>query len=1002
MSSRLRIRPLPLLTLGLLLILLAPALLPAVSPAGAAPQAATWTFMVYLAADNNLEPYAIDDFIEMAAAGSDAHLNIVVQFDRIPDYDSRYDNWTSTKRFLVTPGMVPDANSAVQDIDEADMGDPQTAIDFINWARTNYPADHYVLVWWNHGGGWLDSFVPQDIGPNDFCWDDTNGSDALTSAELYQILGAVTNGGAAPLDLVAFDACLMAMWEVDNQIKPFGSAVSVSSEETEPGAGWPYNTILSDLKANPGWGPAQLGDDIVWRYYQSYGNGETQSAKDLAGPYTTLNQAVDDLAVAMIAHEETYHDLYDAARSDAQSFQVADFIDLYDLATQIDLKISDPDLNAAAMAVMGAVDAAVIREEHGVSWPGAHGISFYFPTYLPGDWTAYRSLRSSQLTHWDEFVEYHITGQLPCAQAQIERVAYAVDAPTVAFTPTVSGDPPIAYQWDFGDGATSTETNPIHTFPGPGTYTVTLEVGNCSGLGHDSWTKVLRVIPGCHYPVDIVAVSYTVDDRRVAFTTMVEGEGPIGYHWTFGDGQGSEETDPVHLYRTYGLYTATLVVSNCAGLASDTWQEAIPVLRTPCVLLVDDDQNKPDVRGSYTSTLEALGLTYEVWDTAGHGSPSSNALHGHPIVLWFTGYPWQDTLNPGDEAAVAAYLNAGGHFFLSGEDYLYDRELTPFGQDYLGISSYTDDVKAVDPVGRGGDPIGDGLGPYLLTPPAGWPGTTLWTDAVSGVQASPFRWQGSGQDNSTAYDGDSFKTVFFGWPLEGLANLEDRKAVLGRVVDWFGGCGPWPAIRAEPAGLEATLDIGGHLTQTLWLINTLEEPLTFTLQEAPLPLKVTGIGLPWLSETPISGTLSPGEPLPVIATFDAAQLTPGLYPGLLDLQSDDPDFPHRSIPVTLTVLPPCDPVTAVTLTWEPSTPLVVQPVTWTASAGGSTPITFTWAFGDGAAASGEVATHTYLASGPFTATLTATNRCGSQAVRRALTVLPRVIYLPLVVRGYRP
>ncbi|MBN1136637.1 MAG: hypothetical protein JXM73_08620, partial [Anaerolineae bacterium] len=299
-----------------------------------APQQASWTFMVYMAADNNLEGAGIDDFLEMAVAGSDQNLNIVVQFDRIPGYDSRYGDWRTTKRFLVGAGMQPLPDQAVMDIGEANMGDPQTVIDFVTWARANYPADHYALIFWNHGGGWLEGFGDKGGTIEDFCWDTTNGGDAITSAELYQLLDSVTSGGAAPLDQVGFDACVMAMWEVDNQIKPFGSAVSVSSEANEPWDGWPYDTIMADLKANPGWTPAELGYDIVQRYYESYGNDETQSAKDLGAAYTELNQAVDDLAYALIIYEPLYHNQYDTARGAAQNFG-SSFLDLYDFAAKI-------------------------------------------------------------------------------------------------------------------------------------------------------------------------------------------------------------------------------------------------------------------------------------------------------------------------------------------------------------------------------------------------------------------------------------------------------------------------------------------------------------------------------------------------------------------------------------------------------------------------------------------------------------------------------------------
>ena len=505
--------------LGLCILVLAASWAVSLPVEGArAPQQASWTFMVYMAADNNLEDAGIDDFLEMAVAGSNADLNILVQFDRIPGYDTRYGDWRSTKRFRVTPGMTPDPQNALMDIGEANMGDPNTVIDFVNWARANYPADHYALVFWNHGGGWLSDLQPRPDGvvPEDFCWDDTNGGDAITSAELYQSLDSATGGGVTPIDQVGFDACLMGMWEVDNQIKPFGSAVSVSSEELEPWDGWPYDTILTDLKANPGWTPAQLGYDIVQRYYESYGNDETQSAKDVAAAYTALNEAVDGFAHALIAFEPAYHNQYNTARSAAQDFG-SDFIDLYDLALKIKAYVPEPELHAAADTVMDAVDAAIVHERHGPSWPGAHGISFYFPSHL-GGWAAYKALQSSALTHWDEFVEYHITGQPPCGYVQIEDVTYTNDGLAVTLDSTVSGEAPIDYLWSFGDGDTSALPKPTHTYPANGTYSASLEVSNCEGDGSDGWAGPVALEP--EIVVDPLALEATLYPDEVTTATL--------------------------------------------------------------------------------------------------------------------------------------------------------------------------------------------------------------------------------------------------------------------------------------------------------------------------------------------------------------------------------------------------------------------------------------------------------------------------------------------------
>ena len=174
---------------------------------------------------------------------------------------------------------------------------------------------------------------------------------------------------------------------------------------------------------------------------------------------------------------------------------------------------------------------------------------------------------------------------------------------------------------------------------------------------------------------------------------------------------------------------AAFVVATLWGLMTTAALGQATGANLACVLLVDDDQDGPDVRIYYTSTLDELDVTYEVWDVATQGDPSAGDLMGYQMVIWFTGYPRSDTFTSANEAAVAAYLDAaGGRFFLSSEDYLHDRGLTTFGQIRLTISSYTNDVNRTDPEGVPYSP-GSGLGPYNLIPPSGWPGD-LYTDDV--------------------------------------------------------------------------------------------------------------------------------------------------------------------------------------------------------------------------------------------------------------------------------
>ena len=209
------------------------------------------------------------------------------------------------------------------------------------------------------------------------------------------------------------------------------------------------------------------------------------------------------------------------------------------------------------------------------------------------------------------------------------------------------------------------------------------------------------------------------------------------------------------------------------------------------LLLVDDDRNLPNLQSAYTSALDGLGQDYDVWQVAASGDPSAAKLAEYHRVLWYTGKPSDSTFSIANEDAAAAYLRGGGNFFLSSYEYLYDRGLTSFGRDYLGIASYADDVSRTDPAGAAGDALGGGLGPYTLTSTA-WGGGSLWTDRVSGAQATPFVWAGNGQGNSARYTGGNFKSVFIAWPLETISDAGQRGQVLGAVLNWFGSCTAQP------------------------------------------------------------------------------------------------------------------------------------------------------------------------------------------------------------------
>jgi len=382
-----------------------------------------WTFMVYLDGDNNLESAAINDFLEMSSVGSSTNVNIVALMDRIAGYDTSYGDWTDTRRFYITPGLTPAAANGVS-WGEANMGDPETLLKFVRWGKAAYPANHYVLVFWDHGSGW--KYVePSEPPPKGVSFDDTSGGDSITSPELRSALSTLTNAGANPFDIVGMDACLMAMIEVDNQIKPY-AAVRVGSEKTVPNNGWPYNTILAGLVANPSWSASTLATRIVDDYYASYGNAEIQSAVNLGAPYTTLNTAVNNFAAALLNYGADYIDEIQTARNNSTQFNDADFIDLWDFADWVHLGVSQPNINSTATAVENAVLAAVIHEHHdGIAWPWVRGISIYSPktTYDTRYDGSSGFLWFTANTSWDEWLRRYL--QYPNFPAMFNKISPA-------------------------------------------------------------------------------------------------------------------------------------------------------------------------------------------------------------------------------------------------------------------------------------------------------------------------------------------------------------------------------------------------------------------------------------------------------------------------------------------------------------------------------------------------------------------------------------------------
>ena len=137
---------------------------------------------------------------------------------------------------------------------------------------------------------------------------------------------------------------------------------------------------------------------------------------------------------------------------------------------------------------------------------------------------------------------------------------------SISFQADVSGGrSPYAYAWTFGDGATSTSTNPSHVFTASGDYAVQLNVTDAFGTWVVSSLSVHVLDPLALGPF-VANVTTGVAPLAVRFNSSVTGGlSPYTYAWTFGDGGTSTLANPTHVYAAAGTYTARVNVTDAMG-----------------------------------------------------------------------------------------------------------------------------------------------------------------------------------------------------------------------------------------------------------------------------------------------------------------------------------------------------------------------------------------------------------------------------------------------------
>lgn len=411
-----------------------------------------WTIMIYMAGDNGkvfdtkqgriklmaeMTSAGYRDLMEMGSVGTTDNVAVVCLFDTT----------NGSYRLEVRKGNGF-SDSVVRKVPDVNTGSPESLHQFVSESIKAYPADHYALVIWNHGTGWLDVdayAVVRDLPdgstgrnpifrttPRKLVGDETtrpiayddSSKDFLDTHDLRQALTDAYADTGARLDLIGMDACLMSMIEGARELATF-TDYFVGSQEVEPMAGWPYQPILEAVDGRPGMAAGDLASTIVEAFAQSYGGTTraeqtvTQAAVSLRPTSMTAELCKALVDTILADGSPGLRRAVGRARDKALVFQDHNYRDLGDFAAMLASETeweNLPDVNKAAVALRDHLqarggDAPVLKVGFLPAYQRATGMSVYLPSTLPAaqrkqTLDIYRQLAFPQATGWDKILEW--------------------------------------------------------------------------------------------------------------------------------------------------------------------------------------------------------------------------------------------------------------------------------------------------------------------------------------------------------------------------------------------------------------------------------------------------------------------------------------------------------------------------------------------------------------------------------------------------------------------
>ena len=338
--------------------------------------AGTKTLMIYMVGSDLESEHgaASTDIKEMLDSGfDDTSMNVLLYTGGCSNWQDRDIPEDSNTTFLIKDGKLEQLETS----SASNMGNPDTLSEFLNYGYTNYPAETYGVILWNHGGGAFFGYG----------YDETT-NDSLTLNELSDAFANSPFHDDNKLEFIGFDACLMANIETAHTLTPYANYM-IASQESEPGFGWYYG-FLKDIAS------LQSGKEIGTAIVDSYMDETTDYISSIPFAYCPICLSVMDLSQTD-AVETALNDLFakvgedfsEATYSKYSSFRknskeiAADFSYAEGSYDVVDLMDYAKHLQAAfqpeALALAGALDSFIVYSD--ANEDKISGVSIYHPYY---------------------------------------------------------------------------------------------------------------------------------------------------------------------------------------------------------------------------------------------------------------------------------------------------------------------------------------------------------------------------------------------------------------------------------------------------------------------------------------------------------------------------------------------------------------------------------------------------------------------------------------------